>query len=81
MHEHEDGKLRFSDLQATVISDIAEGIEAIGEIDLDWEVSGRLGELLQRIKNFKGIEDIAIPKTLTADLRDYQRDGLNCSSF
>jgi len=81
MHEHEDGKLRFSDLQATVISDIAEGIEAIGEIDLDWEVSGRLGELLQRIKNFKGIEDIAIPETLTADLRDYQRDGLNWLQF
>ncbi len=81
MHEHEDGKLRFSDLQATVISDIAEGIEAVGEVELDWEVSGRLGELLQRIKNFKGIEDVPVPTGLTADLRDYQRDGLNWLQF
>ena len=81
MHEHEDGKLRFSDLQATVISDIAEGIEQVGEVELDWEVSGRLGELLQRIKTFKGIEDIPVPTALTADLRDYQRDGLNWLQF
>lgn len=81
MHEHEDGKLRFSDLQATVISDIAEGIEQVGEVELDWEVSGRLGELLQRIKNFKGIEDVPVPSTLTAELRDYQRDGLNWLQF
>ncbi len=81
MHDHDDGKLRFSDLQASVISDIAEGIEAVGEVELDWEVSGRLGELLQRIKNFKGIEDVPVPATLTADLRDYQRDGLNWLQF
>ena len=81
MHEHEDGKLRFSDLQATVISDIAHGIEEVGEVELDWEVSGRLGELLQRIKNFKGVENVEVPRNLTAELRDYQRDGLNWLQF
>ena len=81
MHEHEDGKLRFSDLQATVITDIAQGIEEVGAVELDWQVSGRLGELLQRIKDFKGIEDVPVPNTLTAELRDYQRDGLNWLQF
>jgi len=50
-------------------------------LELDWEVSGRLGELLQRTKNFKGIEDVPVPDTLTAELRDYQRDGLNWLQF
>lgn len=81
MHEHEDGKLRFSDLQATVINDIAQGIEEVGEVELDWEVSGRLGELLQKIKDFNGIDDVPVPGSLTAELRDYQRDGLNWLQF
>ncbi len=81
MHEHEDGKLRFSDLQATVINDLAQGIESVGEVELDWEVSGRLGELLQKIKDFDGIENVPLPTSLTAELRDYQRDGLNWLQF
>ena len=44
-------------------------------------MSGRLAELLDRIKNFNGIEDIAVPSTLTAELRDYQREGLNWLQF
>lgn len=81
MHEHEDGKLRFSDLQATVINDLAQGIESVGEVELDWEVSGRLGQLLQKIKDFNGIENVPLPTSLTAELRDYQRDGLNWLQF
>ena len=37
--------------------------------------------MLQRIKTFKGIEDVPVPETLTAELRDYQRDGLNWLQF
>ncbi|MEM7259000.1 MAG: SNF2-related protein, partial [Pseudomonadota bacterium] len=81
MHEHDDGKLRFSDLQATVISDIAEGIEAAGEVDLEWDVPGRLAELLDKLKSFKGIETVEVPKSLTAELRDYQREGLSWLQF
>lgn len=81
MHEHEDGKLRFSDLQATVISDIAEGIEAAGEVDLEWDVPARLADLLDKLKSFKGIESVAVPESLTADLRDYQREGLSWLQF
>lgn len=81
MHEHEDGRLRFSDLQSTVISDIADGINATGEIDLEWEVPGRLAEILKRIKSFSGIEPVPVPELLTAELRDYQRDGLNWLQF
>jgi superfamily II DNA or RNA helicase len=81
MHEHEDGKLRFSDLQSTVINDIADGIISIGEIDLEWEVPAKLAELLDRLKSFKGIESVEVPKSLTADLRDYQREGLSWLQF
>jgi superfamily II DNA or RNA helicase len=81
MHEHDDGKLRFSDLQATVISDIADGIIAAGEVELEWEVPARLAELLNKLKSFSGIESVEVPKSLTADLRDYQRDGLNWLQF
>ncbi len=81
MHEHEDGKLRFSDLQSTVINDIADGINATGEISLDWEVPERLAEILKRIKSFEGIEPVPVPHALTAELRDYQRDGLNWLQF
>ncbi|OED35487.1 hypothetical protein AB833_30165 [Chromatiales bacterium (ex Bugula neritina AB1)] len=81
MHEHEDGKLRFSDLQSTLINDIAEGISATGEVSLEWEVPGRLAEILQRIQSFDGIDSVPVPDSLTADLRDYQRDGLNWLQF
>jgi len=36
---------------------------------------------LQRMKSFSGIESVPIPTKLTADLRDYQRDGLNWLQF
>ena len=81
LHEHDDGKLRFSDLQSTVINDIADGISAVGEVNLEWEVPARLAQILDRIRSFEGIEDVAIPDALTAELRDYQRDGLNWLQF
>ncbi len=81
MHEHEDGKLRFSDLQATVISDIADGIMEAGEVELEWDVPARLADLLERLKSFNGIETVDVPQSLTAELRDYQREGLSWLQF
>jgi superfamily II DNA or RNA helicase len=81
LHEHDDGKLRFSDLQSTVITDIADGIAAVGEVNLEWDVPARLAQILDRIRSFDGIADVDVPQALTADLRDYQRDGLNWLQF
>jgi len=81
LHDHKDGKLRFSDLQATVIGDIVDGMGAIEEVNLEWQLPERLDKLLARIKDFSGIETVEVPKELTAELRDYQRDGLNWLQF
>ena len=43
--------------------------------------SSRLLELAKKLKNFKGLENIEPPKGLKAELRDYQKIGLNWLNF
>ncbi len=81
LQDHEEGKLRFSELQATVISDIASGIEAVSGVTLDWDIPARLAAVVDKLKSFKGIETVEVPTALTADLRDYQCEGLNWLQF
>jgi superfamily II DNA or RNA helicase len=81
LQDHEDGKLRFSELQATVISDIAGGIESVAGVSLDWDIPARLAAVVDKLKSFKGIEAVAVPGELTAELRDYQCEGLNWLQF
>lgn len=38
-------------------------------------------KLLQQLKDFKGIEPVAVPAALNASLRAYQQDGLNWLAF
>lgn len=48
---------------------------------LSKEVSLELQEYREKIKDFKSIEQVKIPKKLKAELRPYQKEGLNWLNF
>ncbi|MFU8788480.1 MAG: SNF2-related protein [Methylobacter sp.] len=72
-----DGSLKLSRFNAATLADLEAhnyGLFAIrgGE---------GLRELGQKLKNFSGIEDVALPNNLQAELRPYQQQGLNWLQF
>ena len=58
---------------------------ALARIDaatkMRWLGGARLKKLVERLKNFSGLSEIAPPKGLQATLRPYQREGLNWLQF
>ena len=51
------------------------------DADIQWKGLKELKELSEKLKNFKGIEEIPPSKNLQAQLRDYQQFGLNWLNF
>jgi superfamily II DNA or RNA helicase len=47
------------------------------------EIKGnqKIFEVAKKLKNFEGIEEVTPPKNLNANLRDYQKEGLNWLNF
>tara|TARA_R110002095_G_scaffold151154_1_gene130744 strand:- start:84 stop:3440 length:3357 start_codon:yes stop_codon:yes gene_type:complete len=73
-----DGNLMFSAMEAAHALDMQEITEHLNE---EWKGSKKLLELGQKSKDFKGIETVSMPKTVKADLRPYQQEGLNWLQF
>lgn len=72
-----DGTLQLSRFNAASLADLEE--QSIGLFTL---TGGKeLRELGQKLKNFTGIQAVALPVNLQADLRDYQQHGLNWLQF
>ena len=51
------------------------------DTDIRWKGLKELKELSQKLKNFKGIEEVPPSNNLQAELRDYQQFGLNWLNF
>jgi SNF2 family DNA or RNA helicase len=70
-----DGNLRTSKINFSAIDHLYEH-----EV-LSKEVSEELAYLKSKIANFKTIHEVAIPKGLKTELREYQKQGLNWLNF
>jgi len=72
-----DGSLKISRFNAASLADVEE--QSYGLFSL---TGGKeLRELGQKLKNFTGIQDVALPVNLRAELRHYQQQGLNWLQF
>jgi len=72
-----DGSLKISRFNAASLADMEE--QSYGLFSL---TGGKeLRELGQKLKNFTGIQDVALPVNLQAELRHYQQQGLNWLQF
>jgi len=49
--------------------------------DLEIKGSKKIFEIAKKLKNFEGIKQVSPPKNLKAELRDYQKEGLNWLNF
>ncbi|MEE7626292.1 SNF2-related protein [Methylobacter sp. Wu8] len=72
-----DGTLKLSRFNAAALADMEEQNYGL------FSISGgkELRELGQKLKNFTGIQDVALPANLQAELRPYQQHGLNWLQF
>jgi len=72
-----DGTVKLSRFNAASLADMEE--QSVGLFSL---TGGKeLRELGQKLKNFTGIQDVALPVNLQAELRPYQQQGLNWLQF
>jgi SNF2 family DNA or RNA helicase len=72
-----DGELKLSRFNAASLADMEE--QSTGLFSLSGGEA--LRELGQKLKNFTGIQDVALPNNLQAELRHYQQQGLNWLQF
>ncbi len=74
---NENGSLMLSRFNAASLADI--DLHSYGIFSING--GKELIETGKKLKNFKGIENIPVPKGLNAILRDYQQEGLNWLQF
>jgi len=67
-----DGTLRLPRLDAA---------QVMGNTRADWDSSGELKALGEKLTDFQALEEVQPPKELNARLRPYQQDGLNWLQF
>lgn len=67
-------KLEISNLRFSIIDELFDDID-------EGEIFEQLAEKRKRIANFKEISQTEVPKEITADLRHYQKEGLNWLNF
>lgn len=73
--ELSNGKLRVHRSNFQLIDELFE------EEQIDVDAFAEIALLKQKVKGFKQIEQVKIPKKLKATLRDYQKEGLNWLNF
>lgn len=71
-------KLSLAKRQASLLYEMSQASKALEMRWLDESAMLRLGE---ELSDFKKIEDVAPPKNFLANLRDYQRSGINWLQF
>ncbi|TAN67023.1 MAG: helicase SNF2 [Methylobacter sp.] len=72
-----DGSLKLSRFNAATLADLEEHNYGLFSIN----GGEALRELGRKLKNFSGIQDVALPVNLQAELRAYQQQGLNWLQF
>jgi superfamily II DNA or RNA helicase len=71
----EYARLRFSRFDAPRVNELE------ASLDARWLGGERLRALGQRLRDFSGLREVAAPRGLKAELRPYQRAGLNWLQF
>ena len=71
----DDGRLRFSRAQALQLGDL------LLDDSVSWHGGGDLNELTARLQAFAGVATVDPPRGLRAELRGYQRLGLDWLNF
>ena len=71
-----DGKLELSRFQSSQLAALDNE-----RTKLVWAGGETVRKFGERLQNFDGIEEITPPDTLKAELRDYQKEGLNWLQF
>ncbi len=71
----EDGRLDVSLGHAAALAELEASLQ------LRWLGGERLREMADRLKDFDGLERVAVPAGFAAELRPYQRDGLDWLQF
>ncbi|MCF6338930.1 MAG: SNF2-related protein, partial [Gammaproteobacteria bacterium] len=72
-----DGSMRLNRFDAIRLAELEESCSS----ELHWRGGKAMRTLGRKLKNFKGIKNVAIPRGLKATLRDYQQQGLNWLQF
>ncbi|MGZ8190180.1 MAG: DEAD/DEAH box helicase [Methylococcaceae bacterium] len=72
-----DGTLKLSRFNAASLADLEEHSYGL----FSFSGGKELRELGQKLKNFTGIENVALPDNFHAELRGYQQHGLNWLQF
>ncbi|MBI9061014.1 MAG: DEAD/DEAH box helicase family protein [Marinilabiliaceae bacterium] len=72
--EIQNDKLAVSKLRFSIIDDLFDNID-------DEQILDELNEKRQKLANFTEIAQTTIPEEITADLRPYQKEGLNWLNF
>ena len=72
----QDDRLRLPRLQAAALAELEEA-----DPELDWHGGAESRALGRRLRDFTGIEPVAPPPSLAAELRPYQRKGLDWLQF
>jgi superfamily II DNA or RNA helicase len=67
-----DGSMRMNRFDATRLAELEENCNS----ELHWRGGKAMRELGRKLKNFKGIKNVATPRGLKATLRDYQQNGI-----
>lgn len=70
-----DGNLELSKFQGASLS------ELLNDAGLQWKGAEELLALTQKLQDFRGINAVAIPTQLQAELRPYQHEGVNWLQF
>jgi superfamily II DNA or RNA helicase len=71
----EEGRLKLNRLDAARLTDL-DDIEGV-----HWQGGKALKALGEKLHNFNGIKQVAVPRTFHGQLRDYQRSGLDWLQF
>lgn len=71
--KEKDGTLKISPFDAHLLDFMDD--------DIIWRGSKDIIDLSNRLKDFKGIQRVEPPKALSAELREYQQEGINWLNF
>jgi len=74
---NQNGSLTLSSFNATTLAELDSGNYGLFSI----KGGKKLLEIGKKLKDFKGIADVAVPTGLNASLRDYQQQGFNWLQF
>jgi len=73
----DDGRMRLGRFDAARLAELESGCSD----EMHWRGGKALRQLGKKLKDFKGIKKVAVPRGLKATLRDYQQLGLNWLQF